>query len=155
MEQSVKKIEPLYLEDLSVGQRFVSDTYLMEEQRMKAFAQEFDPQPFHVDEAAGRASIFGGLAASGWHTAAATMRMLVSGGIPFGGGIIGFEGEIAWPKPTRAGDTLRVESEILEITPSRSKPDRGVVRIRNTTTNQHGETVQVFTVKVMVFRRPA
>ena len=122
---------------------------------MKAFAEEFDPQPFHLDEAAGEASIFGGLTASGWHTAAATMRLLVNGGMPFGSGIIGFAGEIAWPKPTRAGDTLRVEGEILEITPSRSKPDRGVVLIRNTTTNQHGEAVQVFTVKVMVFRRPA
>ena len=155
MEQSVKKAEPLYLEDLSVGQRFVSGTYQMEEQRMKAFAEEFDPQPFHLDEAAGKASFFGGLAASGWHTAAATMRLLVNGGMPFASGIIGFEGQIAWPRPTRAGDTLRVESEILEIAPSRSKPDRGVVLIRTTTTNQHSEPVQTFTVKVMVFRRPA
>ena len=155
MEHPAKKVEPLYLEDLSVGQRFVSDTYQMEEQRMKSFAEEFDPQPFHLDDAAAQDSFFRGLAASGWHTAAATMRLLVKGGMPFGGGIIGFAGEIAWPKPTRAGDTLQVESEILEITPSRSKPDRGVVLIRNTTTNQRGEPVQVFTVKVMAFRRPA
>src|ERR1700677_1904740 len=153
MEQSVKKIEPLYLEDLNVGQRFVSGTYQMEEQRMKAFAEEFDPQPFHLDEAAGKASFFGGLAASGWHPAAATMRLWVNGGMPFASGIIGFEGQIAWPRPTRAGDTLRVESEILEIAPSRSKPDRGVVLIRTTTTNQHSEPGQTFTVKVMVFRR--
>jgi acyl dehydratase len=148
------KLGPLYLEDLSVGQRFVSEAYQMEEQRMKDFAEEFDPQPFHVDEAAAASSIFGGLAASGWHTAAATMRLLVEGGMPLANGIIGFGGEIAWPKPTRPGDILRVESEILEIAPSRSKPDRGTVLIRNTTTNQHGEPVQVFTAKVLVFRRP-
>jgi acyl dehydratase len=154
MEPTIGKTEPLYLEDLSVGQRFISGTYQMDEQRIKDFAQEFDPQPFHLDDAAAQDSFFRGLAASGWHTAAATMRLLVNGGMPFGGGIIGFSGEIAWPKPTRPGDTLQVESEILEITPSRSKPDRGVVLIRNTTTNQNGETVQVFTVKVMAFRRP-
>jgi acyl dehydratase len=145
----------LYLEDLRIGQRFTSGTYPMEESAMKAFAAEFDPQPFHLDESAGRASIFGGLVASGWHTGAATMRLLVTGGLPFARGMIGLGGEIAWPRPTRPGDTLRVESEILGITPSRSKPDRGIVTVRSTTFNQDAQEVQVLTTKILIFRRPA
>ena len=125
----------------------------MEEDRIKAFAAEFDPQPFHLEEAAAKASVFRGLAASGWHTGAVAMRLLVTGGLPFAAGIIGLGGEIAWPRPTRAGDTLRVESEILEIIPSRSKPNQGIVRVRSTTFNQDGEEVQVFTAKVLAFRR--
>ena len=120
----------LYLEDLEVGQRFTSGTYLMEASAIKAFAAEFDPQPFHLDEAAARASIFGGLVASGWHTGAVTMRLLTTGALPFASGMIGLGGEIAWPRPTRPGDTLRVESEILQITPSRSKPNQGIVTVR-------------------------
>jgi len=143
----------LYLEDLHVGQRFTSGEYRMEEDRIKAFAAEFDPQPFHLEEAAAKASVFRGLAASGWHTGAVAMRLLVTGGLPFAAGIIGLGGEIAWPRPTRAGDTLRVESEILEIIPSRSKPNQGIVRVRSTTFNQDGEEVQVFTAKVLAFRR--
>jgi len=122
---------------------------------MTAFAAEFDPQPFHLDPAAAQASVFGGLAASGWHTAAVTMRLLVTGGIPLATGVIGLGGDIAWPRPTRAGDTLRVESEIAEILPSRSKPDQGIIKVRITTLNQHGEPVQVSTAKLLVFRRPA
>jgi acyl dehydratase len=145
---------PLYLEDLQVGQRFGSGEYQMTEERMKAFAAEFDPQPFHLDEAAGEASIFKGLAASGWHTAAATMRLLVTGELHLANGSIGVGGEIAWPRPTRPGDILRVESEIVEIRPSRSKPNQGIVSVKNTTRNQRGEEVQVFTAKLLVFRRP-
>jgi len=96
----------LYLDDLAVGQRFTSGFYVMEEKRIKEFAAEFDPQPFHLDEVAAEASIFRGLSASGWHTAAAAMRMLVTGGLPFANGLIGLGGEIAWPRPTRPGDTL-------------------------------------------------
>jgi acyl dehydratase len=144
----------LYLEDLSVGQRFTSGEYEMTAERMKSFAAEFDPQPFHLDEAAGRASLFGGLAASGWHTAAVTMRLLVTGGLPFADGLIGVGGEIAWPRPTRPGDILRVESEIVEIRPSRSKPNQALVSVRNITSNQRGEQVQVLTAKILVFRRP-
>jgi len=143
----------LYLEDLEVGQRFSSGEYQMTAERMKAFAAEFDPQPFHLDEAAADSSIFNGLAASGWHTAAATMRLLVTSGLPLANGLIGLGGEIAWPRPTRAGDTLRVESEIVEIRPSRSKPNQGVVSVKNITRNQHGEEVQIFTAKLLVFRR--
>jgi acyl dehydratase len=145
--------KPLYLEDLHVGQRFTSGSYYIDEDRMKAFAAEFDPQPFHVDEAAAKKSIFRGLAASGWHTAAATMRLLVTGALQFANGIVGLGGEVSWPKPTRPGDTLRVESEILEIIPSRSKPDRGVVIVRTVTLNQNDEQVQLLTAKLLVFKR--
>jgi acyl dehydratase len=147
-------VEPLYLEDLRVGQRFTSGTYRMETSAIKAFAAEFDPQPFHLDEAAAEASVFRGLAASGWHTAGAAMRLLVDG-LPFANGIIGVGGEIAWPRPTRPGDTLRVESEIIEIVPSRSKPNQAFVTVKNTTVNQNGEPVYVFTVKLLSFKRAA
>jgi acyl dehydratase len=143
----------LYLEDLHVGQRFASGRYEMNEQRMKEFAAEFDPQAFHLDEAAGAQSIFRGLAASGWHTAAATMKLLVESDLALSEGIVGVGGEISWPRPTRAGDTLRVECEVMEITPSRSKPMQGIAKIRNTTLNQRDEVVQVFTASVVVFRR--
>jgi len=116
----------VYLDDLQVGQRFTSGTYVIEEAQIKAFASEFDPQSFHLDETAAQASIFKGLAASGWHTAAVAMRLLVDGGLPFAHGLVGLGGEVAWPRPTRPGDTLRVESEIVEIRPSRSNPIRGL-----------------------------
>jgi len=143
-----------YLEDLCVGQRFTSGTYLMEAARIKEFAAEFDPQPFHLDEAAAQISLFKGLVASGWHTAAVAMRLLVSGGLPFANGIIGLGGELSWPRPTRSGDILRVESEIVEITPSRSKPHQGIVTIRSTMFNQNREAVYLLTAKLLVFRRP-
>src|ERR1043166_1391178 len=119
---AMSEVQQLYLDDLYAGQRFTSGSSLIEAARIKEFAAEFDPQPFQLDEAAAEASIFKGLAASGWHTAAVAMRLLVDGGLPFANGIIGLGGEIAWPKPTRPGDTLQVESEIIEITPSLSKP---------------------------------
>jgi acyl dehydratase len=143
----------LYLDDLYVGQRFASGTYVMEEDRMKEFAAEFDPQPFHLDAAAGEASVFKGLVASGWHTAAVAIRLLATGGLPIANGIIGFGGEIAWPKPTRPGDTLQIESEILEISASRSKPHQGVVTVRGTMRNQNGEVVYLLNAKLLVFRR--
>ena len=125
--------EKLYLEDLHVGQRFTSDTFVMTEERIKSFAEEFDPQPFHLDDAAAENTVFRGLAASGWHTAAVAMKLLVTGGLPLGNGIIGMGGDLAWPKPTRPGDAVHVESEILEITPSKSKPNQAIVRVRSTT----------------------
>jgi len=127
----------------------------VDESRIKSFAAEFDPQPFHLDDAAAQATIFGGLAASGWHTAAITMRLMVAAGLPFAAGIIGLGGEIFWPRPTRAGDVLRVESEIVEILPSRSKPNQGIVKVRSTTLNQDGEAVQVFIGKILAYRRVA
>ena len=142
----------LYLDDLQVGQRFNSGTYVIEETQIKAFAAAFDPQPFHLDEGAAQASIFKGLAASGWHTAAIAMRLLVDGGLPFAHGIVGLGGEIAWPRPTRPGDTLRVESEIVEIRPSRSKPQQGIVTVRSTMLNQGGEAVYLQTAKLLVLR---
>jgi acyl dehydratase len=148
-------MQPLYLEDLHVGQRFTSGVYHIEAERMKAFAAEFDPQPFHMDEVAAQDSVFQGLAASGWYTAAVAMRLLVTSGLRVAGGLVGVGGEISWPRPTRAGDTLRVESEILEIKPSRSKPNQAIVTIRSTTLNQDNETAQIFTARVLVFRRPA
>ena len=153
MDQKLEPPAGRYLDDLHVGQRFISGTYTMEENRMKAFAAEFDPQPFHLDEAAAQQTIFRTLSASGWHTAAATMRLMV-GSLPFAGGMVGLGGEITWPKPTRPGDTLRVESEIIEIVPSRSKPNQGVVVVRIITLNQNGEHVQAFTAKILVFKRP-
>jgi len=142
----------LYLEDLRVGQRFASGTLAVDADQIVAFATAFDPQPFHLDDAAARDSLFGGLAASGWHTAALTMRLQLAGGLPIAGGIIGAGGEIAWPRPTRPGDVLRVESEVLEIRPSRSRPDRGMVTVRSETRNQRGEVVQVLTAKLVVPR---
>jgi acyl dehydratase len=147
--------EGLYLDDMYVGQKFTSGTYLMTKERIIAFATEFDPQPFHLDEAAAQASVFRGLAASGWHTAAVAMRLLITGGLPFASGAVGLGGEIEWPRPTRPGDTLHVESEIVGIIPSRSKPNQGIVRVRNITLNQNGEPVQIFTAKILAYKRPS
>jgi acyl dehydratase len=147
-------VDKLYLEDLSVGQRFTSAKRTLTTEAIKRFASEFDPQPFHLDEAAAEASLLGGLAASGWHTAATTMRLLVEGGAPIAGGVIGAGGEVTWPRPTRPGDELQVVSEIVEIKPSRSKPDRGIVTLRSETRNQRGEVVQIMTSKLVVPRRP-
>lgn len=155
MTSTIQNQPGLYLEDLYVGQRFTSGNHRMDEERIKSFAAEFDPQLFHLDDAAARGTIFNGLSASGWHTAAVAMRLLVTGGLPLGNGIIGLGGELAWPKPTRPGDTLHVESEVLEIVPSRSKPNQAIVKVKSTTLNQNGEAVHLFTAKVLVFKRPA
>ena len=144
---------PFYLDDLRVGQRFAGGSHAVDAAQIKAFARQFDPQPFHLDEEAAKSTLFAGLAASGWHTAAITMRLLVEGGAPIVGGVIGAGGEIGWPRPTRPGDILRVESEVLEITPSRSRPDRGMITLRTETRNQRDEVVQVLTAKVVVPRR--
>jgi acyl dehydratase len=145
----------LYLEDLVAGVRFRSGDYQMTEERILEFARTYDPQPFHRDHDAASQSVFGRLVASGWHTAAVTMRMLVTGGLPFANGIVGFGGEIRWPRPTYPGDILHVESEILDVRPSRSKPMQGVVTVENTTLNQSGDEVRIFTAKILAFRRPA
>jgi acyl dehydratase len=147
-------MDSLYLDDLTVGQRFASATYTVDAAEIQRFAAAYDPQPFHMDETAARETLFGGLVASGWHTAGMMMRLIVGGGLPIAGGIIGSGGELLWTKPVRPGDTLHVESEVLEITPSRSKPDRGMVVVRCVTLNQHGEMVQSFTPKLVVPRRP-
>lgn len=145
---------PLYLEDLAVGQRFTSASQDMTAAAIKAFARQFDPQPFHLDEAAAQASFFKGLAASGWHTASVTMRLLVESGLTLAGGLIGAGGEIAWPQPVRPGDVLTVESEVLALHPSKSKPERGLVTVRSRTRNQRGEVVQDMTTRMLVWRKP-
>ncbi len=147
--------ERLYLEDFHVGQRFRSGELALDEAEIKSFATRYDPQPFHLDNEAAKNTLFGGLAASGWHTAALTMRLQVDGGLPFAGGLIGAGGELAWPRPTRPGDILHVESEVLDIAPSRSKPDRGIVTVRSETKNEKGDILQVLTVKVVAWRKPA
>jgi acyl dehydratase len=145
-----------YLEDFAVGQIFRSGRLPIDAERIKTFAAEFDPQPFHLDEAAARDTVFRGLAASGWHTAAVTMRLLVESDLKPAGGIVGagFD-EFRWPRPVRPGDELCVESEVLEVRPSRSRPNQGVLKVRTTTLNQNGEPVQISIGNLMVPRRPA
>ncbi|AKQ55861.1 MaoC family dehydratase [Bordetella hinzii] len=143
-----------YLEDLAVGDSFISGEYTITRAEIIDFAQRYDPQPFHLSEEAARHSLFGGLAASGWHTAAVSMRLLVQS-LPLAGGVIGAGGEISWPRPTRPGDVLRVRSEIVQIVPSRSKPDRAIVLLQSETLNQNAEVAQRFVSKLVVFRRPA
>ena len=142
----------LYLEDLRVGLRFTSGSHKVDERQIRLFASAFDPQAFHLHEEAARASFFGGLAASCWHTAAITTRLNVSGGLPIAGGIVGLGGEVSWPKATRPGDVLHVESEIVAVVPSRSWPDRGTVAVRIQTFNQRGEMVQSATMTLVVPR---
>jgi acyl dehydratase len=144
-----------YLEDFAVGQKYASGRLRVEEARIKAFAAEFDPQPFHLDGQAARGSIFGGLAASGWHTAALTMRLLVESELKPAGGIVGtgFD-EFRWPAPVRPGDELYLDIEILEVRPSKSRPTVGLVKMRTTTRNQKGEAVQVLVGSLIVPRRP-
>ena len=145
----------LTLDDLAVGQRFESGTHALDAAQIVAFASQFDPQRFHLDDGAARDTLFGGLAASGWHTASITMKLLVGGGAPFAGGLIGAGGEIAWPRPTRPGDVLQVFSEVVAVTPSRSRPDRGSVTLRSETRNQRGEVVQTLVARLIVPRRAA
>jgi acyl dehydratase len=151
---STSSREPLYLDDLKVG-----DTFRTQEQRVdvadiKRFAAEYDPQPFHLDDSAAEQSIFKGLAASGWHTASITMRLLVGSGPPLANGILGVGIDLAWPAPTRPGDVLHVEVEVARIEPSRSRSDRGTVALATRTLNQRGQVVQKMTATLLLFRRP-
>lgn len=145
--------QPLYFDDLSVGERFISRTHQIDESQIKTFAKEYDPQPFHLDGEAARGSLFQGLVASGWHTAAITMRLLVDSVPPIAGGLVGAGAEISWPKPTRPGSVLHVETEIVELKPSRSRPDRGIAIIRSETRNEADEIVQVLRATLIVPRR--
>jgi acyl dehydratase len=142
----------LHLDDLHVGQRFTSSVHEIDAAQIEKFAIEFDPQPFHLSEEGAIGSIFGSLAASGWHTAALTMRLLVES-VPLADGLIGAELELAWPKPTRPGMKLQVFSEIVAIVPSRSKPHMAIVTMRNETRSEQGEPLQIFTVKMPVFKK--
>lgn len=143
----------MHLEDIAVGDQFKSQEYALDATQIIEFALRFDPQPFHLDELAAKDLIFQGLAASGWHTAAITMRLLVSS-LPFSRGVIGAGAEISWPRPTRPGDVLHAVSTICEINPSRSKDDRGIVLVETLTLNQRSEVCQRLLSKVLVFRRP-
>ena len=143
-----------YLEDFAVGQTFGSGRLRIDKERVLAFAAEFDPQPFHLDEAAARHSIFGGLAASGWHTAAVTMRLMIETELRPAGGFIGAGlDECRWPRPVRPGDELRVECEVIDVRPSKSRPEQGLIKLRTTTLNQDDEAVLVHVVNMVVPRR--
>ncbi|CAB3655180.1 hypothetical protein LMG26689_00089 [Achromobacter animicus] len=142
----------IYLEDLSVGDIFVSKSHALDAAQIIAFASQFDPQPFHLDPDAARDTLFQGLAASGWHTAALTMKLLVES-FPVARGVIGAGAEVVWPQPTRPDDVVKVTSTVLSITPSRSKPDRAIVVVESVTSNQRDEPLQKLTSKVVVFRR--
>jgi acyl dehydratase len=145
----------LYFEDFAVGQIYGSPRRRIEAERIKSFASEFDPQPFHLDEATAQDTFFGGLAASGWHTAAVTMRLLVDSALTPAGGLIGAGcDELRWPRPVRPGDELRLESEVLEVRLSKSRPEIGFVKVRTTTYNQENEAVQVMVSNLVVPRRP-
>ena len=147
--------KPQYLDDLSVGQKFGSGRLTLERDAILRFATEFDPQPFHLDDEAAQATIFRGLAASGWHTAAVTMGLLVDGEFRPAGGIVGAGvDDLRWPRPARPGDTLRVESEVLEVRPSQSRPEQGIVRLQVTTFNQDDAVLQTFVASLVVQRRP-
>lgn len=148
----IARPEKLYLEDLKVGQQFKSAPYVLTLEEIREFAGRYDPQFFHLDEDLARDSLFGGLAASGWHVAATMMRLMVES-VPFAGGLIGAGGELAWPKATRPGDTLHLASEVTAITPSRSRPERGMVSMRCEVVNQAGDIVQTFTPRIVVWRR--
>ena len=143
----------LYLEDLQVGQKYTTGSHTLTKAEIVAFASQFDPQPFHLDDDAAKDSFFGELVASGWHTAGITMRLLVKSGLPIAGGSIGMGAELAWPRPTLPGSVLHVESEILELRPLRSRPDKGLATIRSETKNQDGETVQTLVAKLIIPRR--
>jgi acyl dehydratase len=140
-----------YLEDFAEGQTYGSGRLTVDEDRIRSFAAEFDPQPFHLDDQAARGSIFGGLVASGWHTAALTMRLLVEGELEPAGGFVGVGlDELRWPLPVHPGDELYLESEVLEVRPSRSRPSQGLIKVRTTTRNQNGEAVQVLVANLIV-----
>jgi acyl dehydratase len=151
----MNQLSERYLEDFAVGQTFRSGRRLrIDGERARAFAAEFDPQPFHLDEAAARRSIFGGLTASGWHTAAVTMRLLVETELNPAGGLVGAGlDEFRWPRPVRPGDELRVECEVIEVRPSKSRPEQGLIKLRTTTLNQDDEPVLTYVVNMVVQRR--
>jgi acyl dehydratase len=144
----------LYFEDFAVGQIFTTGRRRVEAAEIIEFATKYDPQPFHLDPEAGKASLFGGLAASGWHSAAMMMRLIVDSEFRPAGGIIGGGGEIAWLKPVRPDDELRVTSEIIGVRESKSRPRHGLVTVRLTMLNQDGEAVQTFAPTLLVNRRP-
>ena len=153
--QEKEMAEEHYLEDFSVGQTFRSGSVTIDVDQIKAFASQYDPQPFHLDEKAAAATFFGGLVASGWHTAALTMRMIVDSDLRIAGGLIGAGAEeLKWPRPVRPGDTLHILSEVIEVRPSKSRPDQGIIKMRTQTMNQDDQPVMIFVANMIVPRRP-
>ncbi len=148
-------MNPRYLEDFAVGQTFSTDSASVSADDIKQFAAAYDPQPFHLDEQAAESTVFRGLVASGWHTAALTMRLIVQSRSGPLGGVVGAGSELTWPRPVRPGDELHVDGEVIEVRQSRSRPEQGIVRIRMTTRNQRGEPVQVMVANLVVPRREA
>jgi acyl dehydratase len=148
------KMKEHYFDDLKVGERFKSESVKVTEKQVVEFAHKFDPQMFHLNRKAAERTLFKGLIASGWHTAAATMRLFVQT-LNFAEGAIGLGvDELRWPNAVRPGDVLTVETEILDLRPSRSKAGYGIIRLRNVTTNQSGDIVQTMLANAMVPRRP-
>ena len=142
-----------YFEDLKRGDRFKSETYTVRKEQIIAFAREFDPQPFHLERGVAERTMFGEFIASGWHTAAITMRLFVQA-LNISEGAIGLGvDEVRWPTAVKPNDSLQLETEILDLRESRSKPSYGIVRIKNVTTNQRGETVQTMMASALVPRR--
>jgi len=152
---TLSNIDARYFDDFQIGQSFASGTLRVDKEQIKRFASEFDPQPFHVDEVAARSTIFGGLAASGWHTTALTMRLLVSSELKIAGGLVGAGlDELRWPRPVRPGDELHLESEVIAVRPSSSRPGQGIIKMRTTTFNQKNEPVQIMIANLVVPARP-
>jgi len=151
----MSNMDARYFDDFEIGQLFASGTLRVDKEQIKRFASEFDPQPFHVDEVAARSTIFGGLAASGWHTTALTMRLLVSSELKIAGGLVGAGlDELRWPRPVRPGDELHLESEVIAVRPSSSRPGQGMIKMRTTTFNQKDEPVQIMIANLVVPARP-
>lgn len=147
-------MKELFLEDLEAGQVYRTDTHVMTVEEIKAFARQYDPQPFHIDEDAAKDSLFEGLCASGWHTAAITMKLVLEGPFRPAGGHIGARlEELRWPRPTRPGDELRAETEVLEVRPSESRPGYGWAKVRTTTFNQNGDVAQTYIGNLIVSRK--
>ncbi|MCE2950776.1 MAG: MaoC family dehydratase [Alphaproteobacteria bacterium] len=149
----IKQQGAYYLDDFIPGQKFISGEKRVTQEEVITFAKEFDPQSFHVDPEAAKKSVFGGIVASGWHTASMSMRLILDT-CPIAEGRIGLGGDITWPAPTKPGDIIHVEVEVMEVRPSTSKPDRGIVTLRSTTKNHRGETVQILTARTLMMKRP-
>jgi acyl dehydratase len=141
----------LYLEDLKVGDQFKSREYELTLNEIQEFASKYDPQPFHLEESTSDHPVFDSIVASGWQTSAITMRLWTEC-FPIAKGLIGSESSLRWPKPARVGDRLRVELEIVAITPSKTKSDRGIVSYVTQTKNQYDDVLLISTTKILVFR---
>ncbi|MBN8647283.1 MAG: MaoC family dehydratase [Caulobacterales bacterium] len=142
-----------YFEDFVIGQEFLSSTYELTKEEIIEFAKKFDPQIFHTDEESAKQTFFGGLAASGWHTASISMKLQVESEMKVAGGMIGAGVEVSWPMPTRAGHILQVTSKVIDIKPINSRPSHGFVTMQSETKNQFGEILQKQVAKLFVAKK--